>query len=397
MVPEDLIVDVLGGSDDFPGRLVELARDHPAVVDSGTGIVLALRYHEIDRLAHDRRTHGVGLSFFDLMGIEGGLRDWYSSLMFTNEGDPHARLRRLVSRAFTPRSVERLRDHARELVASAMLDLTQAGGGDLIEAFRLVPIRVICRLLGVPEEDSTVFGAWADALSPVFAFMEPEQILAAEKALGELLGYVSDLAETRSSSPADDLITGLLGAEDDGDSLTREEVVTMVANLLVAGHDTTSSQLGCSFLTLLRHPSALKQLRAGRVTPGHAVAETMRVEPNIAAIPRQLVEPVEVGGVTRPAGTVLLLAVYTGNRDPDVYEHADTFIVDRFASDRTPPLLSFGSGPHYCLGANLARMTLHEGVQTLAARNVTLLTDPDRVEWRTVLGRSPASLPVRIA
>lgn len=207
------------------------------------------------------------------MGIEGGLRRWYGSLMFTNEGEAHARLRRLVSRAFTPRSVERLRDDTAKLVNEEFLQMEAAGEGDLVQVFGRLSVRVMCRLLGVPEEDVNVWGSWADALSPVFGFMDPEQIRAADSALSELLSYIGTLVEQRRGNPRDDLITALVRAEENGERLRGDEVVMMVSNLLVAAHDTTTSQIGCTLLTLMRHPSAVAALRADRALIPAAVTE----------------------------------------------------------------------------------------------------------------------------
>ena len=363
--------------------------------DADTGMVWVLSYDEVSRVAHDPRTVGVGLGFFDLMGIDdGALRRWNSSLMFTNEGDTHGRLRRLVSRAFTPRSTERLRSAASEMVGDAFRRVQVDGGGDLIDAFGRVPMRVMCRLLGVPDADVAVFGDWADQLSPTFGFMDAEQIDVASGAIEQLLGYVGALVGARREDPADDLITALLAAEDEGDRLTHAELVAMVANLLVGGHDPTASQIACSFLTLLRHPDSLDEIRRRPAITSVAVMETMRYEPSIGAIPRTVAEPFPVGAEERPVGTAMLLSVMTANRDPAVWDEPDSFVVDRFASPTAPKLLSFGTGPHYCLGANLARMTLEETVLGLAAQHLTPARDLDEVEWRTVLGRSPVSLAV---
>lgn len=366
----------------------------PTAIDEGSGALIVFRHDEIDALAHDRRMVGVGLSWFDMMAIDGDLRDWYASLMFTNEGPVHDRLRRLVSKAFTPRAVERLRQHARDRVEEILGQLDADGGGDLVPAFRLLAMHVMCRLLGVPAEDIPVFAGWADALSPVFGLMDPVQIRAAEEALAGLTAYVEHLVADRVGSPADDLITTLLAAEDDGDRLHRHEVVTMVTNLLVGGHDTTTSQLCCSLSTLLRHPYALARLASGAVPVTAAVSETMRVEPSIPLIPRTASAPIEIGGRLRDAGTMVALSVASGNRDPAVWSAPDVFDVDRFVAPDAPRLLSFGSGTHYCLGANLARMTLEETVRGVAEHPVTLAGDPVALEWKQVLGRSPAALPV---
>jgi cytochrome P450 len=170
----------------------------------------------------------------------------------------------------------------------------------------------------------------------------------------------------------------------------------MVANLLVGGHDTTSSQIGCTFLALLRHPDSLDQLRTRPDLVPAAVMESMRFEPSIAAIPRTVVEPLPMGAEERPVGTTVLLSLTAASRDPAVWSEPGMFQLERFADPAAPKLLSFGTGPHFCLGANLARMTLQETVRGLIARPLVLIDDPEAVEWRRVLGRSPASLDVTL-
>src|SRR5271155_5058314 len=181
-------------------------------------------------------------------------------------------------------------------------------------------------------------------------------------------------------------------AEEDGDRLTHEELVAMVANLLVGGHDTTSSQIGCTLLTLLRNPDAVDVIREHPDQVGTVVSETMRLEPSITAIPRTVAEPMEVGEFKRGAGTVLLLSLTTANRDPAVWDDAESFLPMRFADPEAPKLLSFGMGPHVCLGTHLARMTLDHVALGLADRDLRLGGSPDEVEWKVVLGRSPSAL-----
>lgn len=377
--------------------LVAASRESRTATDLQSGAVIALGYNEIDRLARDRCLVGVGLTVFDFLGIEGPLREWYSELMFTNEGDAHARLRRLVSRAFTPRSVEQLREYTKALVASGFEEVEEEGGGDLVVTFARLGTRMICRLLGVPDDDVLVFAGWADALSRVFGFMDAAQIDEAASGLADLLAYTSELVARRDGDEGDDLITALLRAEHDDDKLSRHEVVTMVANLLVAAHDTTASQLGCCLLSLLRHPEQVSAIRSGDATSGEAITETMRYEPAIPLFPRTVREPVEIGGVERPTGTMVFLAVGSGNRDPEVYSDPDRFDVGRFRAPELPRPLSFGTGPHFCLGSNLARMALDETCRGFTEWDIRPTLDPDRVTWKMVLGRSPASLPVQVA
>lgn len=369
-------------------------------VEVTSGATVVLHYDEIERLAHDPRVAGVGLSFFDFMGIDDGpLRRWYGSLMFTNEGAAHHRLRRLVARTFTPRAVERHRELAAALTADRFARLAADGGGDLVAAFGDVPIAVICRLLGVPDDEVPEFLRYGDALSPVFGFMEPGQIAAASEAVGALMDDVDRMIGERGRGDGDDLISALLAAEEDDDRLTHEEVVTIVGNLIVGGHDTTASQTGCTLLTLLRRPDVVAALRRGDVTAPDTVNETIRYEPSIGIIPRTLLETVEVGGAERPAGSMVFLSTASANREAEVWGDPERVRPERFARPDAPRLLSFGSGAHYCLGAALARMTLEE-VSTgfaAAAPGVRPAFDLDDVEWRSVLGRSPASLPVEVA
>jgi cytochrome P450 len=170
----------------------------------------------------------------------------------------------------------------------------------------------------------------------------------------------------------------------------------MVGNLIVGGHDTTGSQIGCSFLALLRNPDEAAPLAGRPELVAHAVEETMRYEPSISAIPRTATEDIDVSGVPISAGSLLLLSTAAANREPGVWDEPDVFRLTRFAQAGVPRLMSFGVGTHYCLGAALARMTLEESVRSVFADGPPPkpVSDLDAVEWRQVLGRSPVSLPV---
>jgi cytochrome P450 len=254
----------------------------------------------------------------------------------------------------------------------------------------------MCRLLGVPAADVGVFARWADALSPIFGFMTPEQITAANDAIVQMLAYVETLADRRRADPADDLITALIAAEDEGDRLSHDELVAMVANLLVGGHDTTTSQIGCSLLTMLRFPDEAARLGSDLTLLQSAVEETIRYEPSIIGVPRTVIAPVTVAGTELAPGSMVMLCTGAANREPGVWGDPDRFDVTRFSRRGSPALLSFGAGPHFCLGAALARMTLQETVRALVTVGRSLrLTEPaNDIPWRSVLGRSPARLPV---
>jgi hypothetical protein len=176
----------------------------------------------------------------------------------------------------------------------------------------------------------------------------------------------------------------------------------MVGNLIVGGHDTASGQVSCSLLTLLRHPDALAALRSDETLAGAVVNETIRFEPSITVVPRTVLEPIEIGGIERPVGSMVFLASASASRDENVWDDPDVFRPARFTEPDAPKLLSFGSGPHYCLGAALARMTMEEVLLAAARAGLgdTIVADgpidADSVEWRQILGRSPARLPVTV-
>ena len=385
--------------DELHGVLRGAALEGPTITDASSGAVVVLRYADVERLAHDPRLAGVGLSFFDFMGIsDGPLREWYGGLMFTNEGAEHGRLRSLVSRAFTPRAVSALRDRAGALTADALAPIASEGGGDLVAALGRVPMRVMCHLIGVPDEDVEQFGGWADDLSPIFGFMDDDQIAAATAAIGEMLRYCERLADSASRNPGPDLITALLVAEHEGDRLTHDELISMVANLIVGGHDTTASQLGCTLLTLLRHTDETARLRDDPGLLSSAVSETIRFEPSIPAVPRTCSDVIRVDDTELVPGTIVLLSTAAANREHGVWADPDVVDVGRFTDAHAPRLLSFGAGVHYCLGAALARLTVEEVVRGVVALGPTIkpAEDPWQLPWRSVLGRAPARLPVTL-
>ena len=371
------------------------AQKGPLATDEKTGATVVLRQRDLETLAHDPRLNGIGLALFDMMGItDGPLRDWYSRLMFTTEGDYHRRMRSLVSRAFTPRSIEALRARAADMAAAAITSVRD--GGDLVAACSTLATRLTCRLLGVPDTDVEEFAQWAEALSPVFYVMTPEQVTDATHAITGLQSYVDELTRRRTQNPGPDLITGLLAAEVDGERLTHDQTVTMIANLLVAGHDTAGSQIPCSILVALQHRDELTGIHENQVRLANAVAETMRLEPSIPLIPRTAIAPIELHGTTIPAGTMVFLCIAAACRDASAWRDPDHFDPDRFTRPDTPRLLSFGAGTHYCLGTALAKIAVEESLRAVLAADpaLRLTEDPADIPWRQVLGRSPARLLV---
>jgi cytochrome P450 len=383
---------------DLHSVLRDAAERGPLASDVSTGATVVLRQRDVEALAHDQRLEGIGLAMFDMMGItDGRLRDWYGRLMFTTEGDYHRRIRSLVSRAFTPRSVEALRASAANMAAEAVASVRQ--GGDLVAACSTLATRLMCRLLGVPDSDVPVFSHWLDSLSPVFLVMTPEQIAAATTAITELQSYVDELTARRRKAPERDLITALLASEADGERLTHDETVTLIANLLVAGHDTAGSQIPCSILVALQHRDELAGVYEDKARLASAVAETMRLEPSIPYITRTAVAPIEWYGTTISAGSMVFLCFASACRDASAWPEPDHFDPDRFLRPDTPRLPNFGAGTHYCVGHALAKIAVEECVRAVLAADppLCLTEDPADIPWRQVLGRSPARLLVNSA
>lgn len=390
-------VDLTGSlAGDLHGVLHAASNRGPLATDVTTGATVVLRQQDVEMLARDKRLRGIGLTLFDTMGItDGPLRDWYGRLMFTTEGEYHRRMRSLVARAFISRSVEQLRETATGMATEAVASALR-GTGDLVPTCSSLATRLTCRLLDVPDDDVPVFARWADALSPVFYVMTPEQITAATDALAGLLGYVRELTGRRAQEPGSDLISALLAAEADGESLSRDETVTMVANLLVAGHDTTGSQIPCSILVALQHRAGLIGLIEDPLLLASAINETIRLQPSVPMIPRTLVAPVELHGTEIVAGSMVLLCTAAASRDESAWQDADRYEPHRFMRPNTPRLLSFGAGPHNCLGAALARIAVEECVRAVLGADppLRLAEDTTGIPWRVVLGRSPSRLLV---
>ena len=282
------------------------ARAGTVAIDDDTGAIYAFDNRQVKALLIDKRLVGGARAIFEMQDIPAGpLPDWYRTIMFTTEGPEHSRLRRLVGKAFTPRAIEGLREIAAALVEERLGNVRADGGGDLMTALADVPMHLMCALTGVPSSDVPEFIEWLNNLGPVFGFMTPAQIAAATSAISGILAYSLDLRDRRHDTPGADLMSELIAAEDDGDRLTREETAAMVANLLIGGHDTTSSQIGCTVLTMLTRPQIMAEVRADPEILASVVSESIRLEPSIAASGRVALEPVDIGGLSCPAGSVI--------------------------------------------------------------------------------------------
>jgi cytochrome P450 len=313
--------------------------------------------------------------------------------LLTQDGENHRRLRRLVAKAFTPRMVEELRPRI-EVIADELLDRVAAGGAmDLVDDFAFpLPITVIAELLGIPVEDRDRFRSWSNTfvLPPLTEELQEQFARHTE----EFVAYLDDLFRERRATPADDLVSALVQAEEQGDHLSENELYSMVVLLIVAGHETTVSLIANAVHALLTHPDQLAALRADpSLVPG-AVEELLRFDsPVERTITRWAAEEAVVGGKTISRGDLVIAVIGSANRDGTRFPDADALDLTR----EDVRHVGFGRGPHFCLGAPLARLETEIALVKLFDRlpNLRLAISEDDLYWRPIpLFRSLASLPV---
>ncbi|MEU2711489.1 cytochrome P450 [Streptomyces sp. NPDC007205] len=369
----------------------ERARDTPGLLrvqlPYGEPAWLATRYADARLVLGDQRfSRALGLEHDEPRASE-GRRD--SGILSMDPPD-HTRLRSLVAKAFTVRQVEKLRPQIRELTATLLDEMEAAGPpADLVDRYALpIPVAVICRLLGVPEEDRPRFRTWSDAALSTSSLTAEEF----DRNREELRAYMAQLIAAHRERPRDDLMTALIEARDHDDRLSELELVDLCVGILVAGHETTATQIPNFVLTLLDHPKALSRLRAEPALITSAIEELLRFVPlgSAAGQPRYAKEDIEVGGTLVRAGEPVLVAIGAANRDALRFTAAGTLDISRSGNAH----LGFGHGVHHCLGAPLARLELQEAIGALVARFPRLRVAGD-ITWKTeMLVRGPRVMPV---
>ena len=322
--------------------------------------------------------------------------------MLLTDPPKHTRLRKLVSKAFTPRAIGAWRPRI-EAVTDALLDRVEARGEmDLIADLALpVPATLICEMLGVPVGDRDTFTEWTADVTHGLALRRgnapPELVERVERARNGLAGYFHQLIQARRGQTGDDLLSALIAAEEEGDRLSSEELLIQSIGLLVAGFETTIGLIGNGMTTLIRNPGEISRLRAEPHLIESAVEECLRYSGPITWTVRILHEPAEFGGYELDVNEEVMIGLAAANRDPEHFADPERFNIARFATPPAPPPhLSFGGGAHLCLGAHLARLESQIAIGRLVQR----FTDLELVEPKTTWGRSlfrvPARVPVRL-
>ncbi|MFF3018437.1 cytochrome P450 [Streptomyces sp. NPDC057939] len=399
------IMDYANRADPYP--LYEKLRETPVAHD-GDGPYVISTYYEIQSLLHDPRISSDAANLASTAGdpLAGGEDEGSTTLppSFLKLDPPdHDRLRRMTNRPFgpphSPHKVHDMRDELGGIVSGLIEGIVAADSMDridLVDQFAYpFPVTVICRLLGVPQEDEPRFHVWADAIA---ASLDPDPDADPTKrrvpadARMELGMYLAGLIEERRKNPGDDMLSHLATADGPDGAMTTIEALSTSALLLIAGHETTVNLITNGMLTLLRHPDVLERLRQDPELAVPIVEELLRYEPPVQLLPqRTTLSEIEVAGVTIPKGASLWLVLASGNRDPKKFENPDRFDPDRGDIQH----LGLGSGIHSCFGAPLARLEAQLALSELARRlvNPRLLEDPPPYRQNAVL-RGPRHLRI---
>ena len=390
-----------GFTDDPYPQYAELRAEAP-VYQHPLGFWLLTRYDDVSWLLR------AGLSVEDRNVADGPFRELRDQMygdeiaradglsMLDRDPPDHTRLRRLVSKAFTPRAVEALRPRITGLV-DGMLDAAERQGRvDLVDALAFpLPFAVIAEMLGTPPADHErirlLTGTVVRSLEPV---ADPALVAAIAAADAELTAIAADMIAWKRGNPADDLLTALITAEDDGDALSDDELIAQTLLLYIAGHETTVNLIAGGTLALLRNPGQLALLRGDPALAADAVEELLRYDSPVQASRRITLEPVTIRDTIIPAGAFVMASLASANRD-ELFWGTDAAEV-RLGRDNARHHVSFGAGPHHCLGASLARLEASIAFARLVARFSGLALDGD-VTWNGRINlRGPAHLPVSV-
>ncbi|MFL5357120.1 cytochrome P450 [Archangium sp.] len=314
--------------------------------------------------------------------------------MLNKDPPDHTRLRSLVHKAFTPKYVERLRSRVQALSDELLDKARRKGSMDLVDEYALmVPITIIAEMLGVPKGDYRKFQRWSNRL---ISNTKPMDLVLAIPTVLMFTRYLRNLIAQRRAAPGEDLLSALIQAEEAGDTLSPEELLSMVLLLLIAGHETTVNLIAGGTLALLQHPEQLARLREDPALIGPAVEELLRyASPVEISTERFTREDFTVAGVTIPKGHLVLAVIGSANHDPNQFKAPDTLDLGREPNKH----LAFGMGIHYCLGAPLARLEGQIALRTLVDRfpNLRLAKPAESLTWRTgILMRGPKQLPVAL-
>jgi cytochrome P450 len=391
-----------------PYEFFHLLREHEPVHQTPFGVYLVSRHADAAAIVRDPHlsTNQQNSDLFRAFAEanppseDDAVGQMNNVVMLFMDPPDHTRLRSLVSKAFTPKMVERLRARVQDIV-DERLDAVEARGEGRMDvvtdlAYPL-PVVIICELLGVPPEDHATFQSWSSELAASIdpdPLITPDQQARIEAAGNAFLEYFADLIERRRESLNDDLLSALIEAEEGGDRLSEDELLGTALFLLIAGHETTVNLIGNGTLALLRYRDELERLRDNPSLDRHAVEELLRFDSPVQLTQRITLDDYEVGGVMIPRGQNLIPLLGAANRDPAEFDEPDRLDLGRENANRN---VAFGGGHHFCLGASLARLEGAVAIGTLVRRfpDIELADEPVRRTTFTLRGLE--HLPVSVS
>jgi len=371
-------------------------RERPVHRHAGLPIVSIFRYDDIQSVLRDAETWSS--QFPPPPGVDAARMPPRS--MLGQDPPSHTRLRSLVSQAFTPRIVRRLEPRMHAVAAELMTAAVARGEVDFVAAMTYpLPVVVIAEIIGVPIEDRDQFKHWSDIAvaglgSGLFAPPDMARLQQLEGILREMGTYFSRLADDRRGAPREDLLTGLVQAEVEGSKLSHAEMITMLVLLLVAGNETTTTLIGNAVVELLAHPAELARLRADPALLPSAIDEVLRFSSPVQLDPRRATRRVELRGEVIEAGQIVVSWLGSANRDEAVFADGERFDIARVDNRH----LAFGFGPHFCLGANLARLEAQAALGALlaATREFALASAAPLPLHPSLVFKGVTELPLRL-
>jgi len=376
---------------DVTSPTVHAARDDGWYVETNWGWAV-LRHAEVSALLRDRRFRQGNARWPAQNGIHSGLfSDWWQETLLSLEGDDHSRIRRLLMPAFRNKTIAAMRPRFQALANELIDGFADRGSVEFVSEFaEPYAARIICVLLGLPEDNWHQVAQWADDLGASFSIDVGNQVPKIEAALTGLYEYVGEVVADRRTHPRDDLVTTLVQASDDGDRLSEHELGVALVFLAFAGMETTRNQLGLALQTLLQHPDQWRLLGERPDLGENAVEEVMRVNPTVTWVTREALEDVEFQGLQIPRGGIVQMLSHSAGTDPSAMPDPAFDI-----TQQRPPHHGFGAGVHHCLGHFVARTDMAVALPLLARRMRDAVPDGPG-QWLPVSGNTGAlSFPIR--
>ncbi|MBW5287219.1 cytochrome P450 [Burkholderia gladioli] len=365
-----------------------LLSEAPLFFDENSKFYVVSRHEDIERLMKDPR---VSADRYTTLAADTPTQDrdmndaivrYLSMFLLNLEGDRHTRLRNLTNKSFLPKHMESLGPFAQEVTDELLDTVEKKGELEIIADLAFpMPIRFICRILGLPDADVQLIKTLSDYVSVYVgsAGKAPGCIPLAHRGFTELAELFYPVVQERRENPTDDLVSSLINVRIGDDVLSDEEVVANCILFLVSGFETTTNLIAAGTLALLEHPDQLSLLKNDPTLIDGAIEEMLRFYPPVNRTARVLTDDVELHGVTLKKGQIIILMLGAGNRDPRVFTNPDSFNIWR---PRSGKILSFGAGHHFCVGSHLARLEAKIAIQSLLHRFPALKLNYESISWR---------------